>query len=80
MQNDRCTIQRVKKITRLDNTTLKPIETRIITEACENPLFTADEYETGVCRTCQRGWEVTGNRFASPAEMLRAQRAGVAMA
>lgn len=46
--------------------------TKIVTEPCGTPLFTDDERNAGICRTCSSGWEVAGNRFATPKERARA--------
>ena len=42
-----------------------------VTEACGTPLFGAHT-QTGICRSCERGWEVEGNRFANQTERDRA--------
>jgi hypothetical protein len=67
-----CGVRRIVEITTLDSATMLPTETRVETKECDTPLFGDEERATGICRSCRRGWEVEGNRFATAAEKYRA--------
>lgn len=75
MRHTSCTITRTfeRKSGHLNLATgafdLTKVET--VTEPCNVPLF-GRHVDTGVCRSCSEGWEVAGNKFASPDEKARA--------
>jgi hypothetical protein len=46
--------------------------TEVVTAPCGVPIFGDDERASGICRSCRRGWEIEGNRFANAEEKARA--------
>lgn len=44
-----------------------------VTEPCNLPLFGDVERKRGVCRSCAKGWEVDGNKFANDGERSKAR-------
>jgi hypothetical protein len=59
-----CTIIRTFIVTTMSPVTWEEQGKETVTGPCNTPLFGDEERRAGVCRSCRKGWEVEGNRFA----------------